>query len=300
MIIAIDLGSSSLRIIAYDCALKRITQEYESTVKTAESLIEDGTISNEAIDRIITALKHASKEFDFANSSVLAVTTEAMRQAHNAKEALTLIEQKTGVKFKIISAEDEATYTALGVSNRLLLLGMAVESYLLFDLGGASTEIILVKEGKKEAFKSFKLGIVTASTLCSTPKELSTFLKPILDEIAHYINRLYAKEGKPSLFVATAGTPTTMAAYVNGMYYANYDSAKINGYKLHVSACEDVLEALLDMSEQERSFYVGVGREELIIAGIEIVKMLYEVAGFNEAVVIDDGLREGVAISGCY
>ena len=299
MIIAIDLGSSSLRIVAYDCRLHVITQEFEATVKTAERLAQEGIVCKEGVERIINALNSAAKTFDFERAKVLAVTTEAMRQASNATSVIEQIYNKTGVKFNIISAEDEARFTAMGVSRRLETLKYTAQNYLLFDLGGASTEIIFVKNAKEIYSKSFKLGIVTASSMCETSQQLHHYLAPILEEIQAYITTLYKQEGKPSLFVATAGTPTTMAAYLNGMDYNSYDSTKINGYRLHVKSCDTVLEALLAMDEKRRAFYVGVGREALIIAGIEIVKMLYVIAGFSEAIVIDDGLREGVAISGC-
>ena len=103
--------------------------------------------------------------------------------------------------------------------------------------------------------------------------------------------------GKASSFVATAGTPTTMAAYLNGMHAANYDAKKINGYRLHLQDSYKVLHDLQSMSEEQRKFYVGVGRESLIIAGIVIVQKLYEVLAYESAIVIDDGVGEGVALS---
>ena len=286
--IAIDLGSSSLRIIEYACLEGVIVNTFEATVKMAEGLRESGHISKGAIDRVVMALQKAQHHFDFTKSKVIAVTTEAMRQATNASEVLDEIRAKTGIAFNIITAEDEARYTALGVTTRLKKLETQALSYLLFDLGGASTEIIYVKEGE-----------LTAAAVSIDQETLATHLEPTLEAISSYIATLYLQEGKPPLFVATAGTPTTMAAYLNGMDYSSYDSSKINGYRLHVDSCDRVLNDLLAMSESQRSFYVGIGREELIIAGIEIVKMLYEIAGYQEAVVIDDGLREGVAISGC-
>ncbi len=56
---------------------------------------------------------------------------------------------------------------------------------------------------------------------------------------------------------------------------------------------------LLSLDEKSRQELVGVGREDLIVAGILIFKSLYALLGFNEAYVVDDGLREGVAIAEC-
>jgi exopolyphosphatase/guanosine-5'-triphosphate,3'-diphosphate pyrophosphatase len=81
------------------------------------------------------------------------------------------------------------------------------------------------------------------------------------------------------------------------MNYDNYDASRVNGAVLSKNDCNTVLEALLEMDEKQRAYFVGVGREELIIAGIRIVETIFDSLGFDEAIVVDDGLREGVALS---
>ena len=90
-----------------------------------------------------------------------------------------------------------------------------------------------------------------------------------------------------------------MAAYLLGMNYQDYDVNKINGYRLSLDGTQQALDGLMVLSEEKRAEIVGVGRESLILAGIIIVQKLYDVLGFSEAVVIDDGVREGVAIDHC-
>ncbi|HFU74474.1 MAG TPA: phosphatase, partial [Helicobacteraceae bacterium] len=99
--------------------------------------------------------------------------------------------------------------------------------------------------------------------------------------------------------VATAGTTTTRAEFIQGMDYKTYDPQKINGYTLSLQATHKALEGLLALTEEERAIKVGVGRENLISAGIIIVQALYKVLGFESAIVIDDSLREGLAMHYC-
>jgi exopolyphosphatase/guanosine-5'-triphosphate,3'-diphosphate pyrophosphatase len=103
----------------------------------------------------------------------------------------------------------------------------------------------------------------------------------------------------PRLFVPTAGTPTTVAAMKLGMTYATYDPLRVNGTPLAKGELRTQLKRLLSLDERARQVLVGVGREDLIAAGILIFERLYGILGFDEAVVIDDGLREGVAIAAC-
>ena len=104
---------------------------------------------------------------------------------------------------------------------------------------------------------------------------------------------------KPQTFVATAGTPTTVASFLQGFDYENYDYKKINGTILTTVQIEDALKQLIEMSEEERIRWVGTGRADLIVAGILMFVEIVKIFGFDEVLVIDDGLREGVALSLC-
>ena len=59
------------------------------------------------------------------------------------------------------------------------------------------------------------------------------------------------------------------------------------------------LDKLLSMPLKEREIAVGTGRSDLIAAGILIYKQLFSILEFDRCVIIDDGLREGVAIELC-
>jgi len=295
--IAIDLGSNSLRVIQYDCNKKVFTKEYEKIVKTAEELQSKNRISNGAKERIIQALNEAAKKIDFSNDEYIAVTTEAMRRAENSTQILKEIYEKTGVEFEVIGANKEASLTLLAVDNRLESLGFR-GSFVLVDIGGGSTEVIF-KKGNLSESKSFPVGIVTMAAKYSTKESLETALKTELSEIKSYINEYYKNESKPDFFVATAGTPTTIAAYLQGMTYDSYDKNRINGSTLNYFDCEKALDELLHVGFETRAKFVGVGREDLIISGIMIFAEFFRLFDFENAVIIDDGLREGLAISTC-
>ncbi len=296
--ITIDLGSNSFRCIEYDCATKRFGRSFERIVKTADKMHETGLISEDAVTRVVTALKEADEALGLKDTPVKAVTTQAMRMASNAEEALAHIREETGVVFEIIDADDEAYYTLIAVEERLRSLQIESGHFVLIDVGGGSTEIIFSNNGTMES-RSFPIGIVTTAQICDEHRDIHHYLDEQFRDLVRYISDYYAQAGRPDAFVATAGTPTTMAAYLLGMNYQNYDVDKINGYRLSLEGTQQALDGLMAMSEEKRAEIVGVGRESLILAGIVIVQKLYGVLGFDEAVVIDDGVREGVAIDYC-
>jgi len=293
--IAIDLGSNSLRCIEFDEKTKTFGSECEYSVKTADNLHKSGRISEDALKRIIAAINDAKTKLNF-NTKIVALTTEAMRQAANSEEIIKSIEEKTGVHFQIISAEDEAKFTLRAVKNRLELLNIQSDSFILIDVGGGSTEIIFYIEGEIIS-QSFPLGIVTTTQACKNSENINTYLDNKMQKIQEFVDGLYAQKSKVACMVATAGTPTTMAAYLNHMHYSNYDAKKINGYHLTLEGIQKAFNNMINMSAKEREYYVGVGREDLILSGIVIVQKLYKILGFDEAIVIDDGLREGIALN---
>ncbi len=296
--IAIDLGSNSFRCIEYDCKTKIFGRSFERIVKTADKMHQSGRISEEAVVRVVEALKEADAVLDLQNNPVQAVTTQAMRTASNSAEVLKYIKEESGVAFEVISSDDEARYTLMAVDARLSALQIENDHFVLIDVGGGSSEIIFYKEGRMQS-RSFPIGIVTTAQICEEEQEIGLYLNEQFKEVEAYIAHYYANEGKPTAYVATAGTPTTMAAYLLGMKYADYDVEKINGYRLTYEGTQKALDDLRAMSEKQRAEIVGVGRESLIIAGIVIVQKLYNVLGFEQAIVVDDGVREGVAIAYC-
>ncbi len=296
--IAIDLGSNTLRVIQLECKNGKHTAEYEKIVKTADGLAQYGLINDEATIRVISAIKEAQEQIDFTSDTVKAVTTEAIRRAKNSDEVLLQIREETGVEFKIISGEEEARLTLLAVKDRLSKLQYASDSFVLVDIGGGSTELIF-HYGNETISKSFPVGIVTIAQSYETLENIQDALSKEMFEMQMFCAEVYATKGKVNSFVATAGTPTTVAAMKLGQAYATYDAKKINGTSLERKELDFYLKKLLSLPFEEREIAVGTGRSDLIAAGILIFNQLYSIVEFDTCVVIDDGLREGVAIEAC-
>jgi exopolyphosphatase/guanosine-5'-triphosphate,3'-diphosphate pyrophosphatase len=279
--IACDLGSNTFRVVEIDCQTKQRVKEFEKIVRTAENLAHSGKITDKAVDRVIEAINEAKESFDL--SSAKAVATAAMRKASNRDEVLEKILKETGLKIEVIDGKKEAFYVKKAVKEYVDC------DFIIMDLGGGSTELIL-----KDEDRSFDIGIVTLVDKYGV-KDIDRGIKREFESIREFAHIVK----KPETFVATAGTPTTVAAFLYGMDYKSYDYRKINGTVLTISQIESALQQLLKMSEDERINWVGVGRDDLIIAGIMMFIEIVKIFGFEKVMVIDDGLREGLALSYC-
>ncbi|AKF24462.1 phosphatase [Sulfurovum lithotrophicum] len=297
-VVALDLGSNTLRVTKLECWSGRFIAAYEKIVKTADMLERTGVIHHEAVDRVIYAIKEAKQKINFSDAKVRAVATEAIRQALNSKDVLARIKKETGIGFEIILGEEEARLTLLAVKHRLEKLHFAAKDFVLVDIGGGSTELIF-RYGEEVFSKSFPVGIVTIAQRYETLEQIETALPEVMLDIQMYCAEVYATKGRPEAFIATAGTPTTVAAMKLGQTYENYDAKKINGTSLKQEELDLYLKKLLSMPFEEREIMVGTGRSDLIAAGILIFKEIYNIVEFESCIVIDDGLREGVALDSC-
>lgn len=296
--IAIDLGSNTLRVLQYDCEEDKHIASYEKVVKTADGLAEHGFINEEALARILFALDEAKKQLGISYDNVKAVTTETLRRASNAEDVLKRIQKESGVSFEVITGQEEARLTLLAVKHRLAKLHYASNSFVVVDIGGGSTELIFSYPNKVVS-KSFPVGIVTIAQQYKTLEKIQETLAKEMTEMEMFCVENYAQNGKVTSFVATAGTPTTVAAMKLGQTYACYNAKKINGTAIVKDELDFYLKKLLDMPFAEREMTVGVGRSDLIAAGILIYKQIFEIVELESCIVIDDGLREGVALDKC-
>ena len=296
-IATIDLGSNSFRVLIYNCKNKEIVNEYNEVVGMADGLNQTGLISNEAQQRVIKAFENSIEKLNYSPSSAICVTTAAMRMAKNSDEVLDFFKKRVGANFQIIDASEEARLTLLAVKFALKREKINSSKFILLDIGGGSTEIIINNKDKHFS-KSFNFGIVTLTQKYLSKDQLLIQLEEYKKEIKKFLNTLDVVL-EDYTFVATAGTPTTVAALKLGQDFFNYDKNEINGTSVNLDDLFNCLEIFKNNNTDTIIKLVGKGRVEFIEVGIFIYKAIFEVLNKNNSIVLDDGLREGVAINYC-
>lgn len=294
-IVTIDLGSNSFRVLKYDCQNHKIVSEYNEVVGMADGLVDTGLISQEALQRVLVAISHSIKIINYNPEEAICVTTAAMRKASNKKEVLEYLKQNAKITFSIIDGEEEARLTLLAVKYALKREKINSEKFVLLDIGGGSTEIIINTNDNYEAH-SFDFGIVTMTQKSLNYDDLHNDLEFRKKEINIFLDNLNI-DLKEYIFVATAGTPTTIAAIKLGQDFFSYDRNIVNGTIVNLEDITNCLNIFKNSSKEDITKLVGRGRVEFIEVGIFIYKMIFEVLNKKESIVLDDGLREGVAIN---
>jgi exopolyphosphatase/guanosine-5'-triphosphate,3'-diphosphate pyrophosphatase len=196
----------------------------------------------------------------------------------------------------VIDGSEEARLTLFGVRHGLRL---GSERVLIMDIGGGSTEFILAKGEAIEAIESTGLGVVklTEAHLKSDPPTLGE-LKAVEQVVADRARRLRAE--LPDLggtaLIATAGTPTTLAAIDLGLTV--YTPDRVDGHRLSITRTRQLLHALAAKPLAERSKIPPLepGRADLIVAGTTLIVTVMGALGYDEFMVSDSGLREGILL----
>jgi len=152
---AIDVGTNACRLLIAvpqdggSGAIPRVIDSFTASVRLGEGLERAGTITEAALDRTVEALRVCSERLKRSGvTHVKAIATEACRRASNAGDLLKRAEREAGIRLVIVTPEEEARLAAEGC---LPLIGEGFDGALIFDIGGGSTELILVGVGASGA-----------------------------------------------------------------------------------------------------------------------------------------------------
>lgn len=296
----IDIGTLTCRLLIADLPANNRLNELCSErriLRLGEGVDQSKRLKHEAVERVIHCLKdwRATIESYHVHAHVV-VATSAVRDAANKQEFLNRVRSEAGFEVEILSGDEEARRTMLGIHSGL---PGDIKDVLALDIGGGSTEFILTLQGQSPVVRSIDIGVVRLS------ERLLHHDPPTRQEIAEaraWIQRettvvLAAMPQRTGLtLVGTAGTITSLAAMA--LQLPAYDAARIHNYRLALNTITDLEKHLLSRSKAARIGMPGLerNREDVIAAGAIILRTVMDILGERECLVSDRGLREGVLI----
>ena len=161
---SIDVGSSTIRLLAVEAENGRIKRQIlnlREMTRLGAGLKEGGRLSAGSKARTLEVLREFSGRLSDAGvEHVSAVATEALRIASDSTEFVAEVRRETGLDLEVISWEEEARRTLLGI--RSGMKGHDIEGWkLLIDIGGGSTELITTMDWQSRTIRSLPLGAVS-------------------------------------------------------------------------------------------------------------------------------------------
>ncbi len=308
---ALDLGTNNCRLLIARPSGKDFTviDAFSRVVKLGEDLATTGRLSDEAMDRALSALKICAEKLRRRNVRLArSVATEACRRATNGADFIERVQSETGIVLDIITAEEEARLAVLGCH---ILLEQGEGPAVIFDIGGGSTELVLLKPGGKIPriidWQSVPWGVVSLTDTVGrnecdgkTGREarLARYTKMrelVSDSFAPFAERIADASKCPDIrLLGTSGTVTTLASL--HLELPHYDRKAVDGLIVPSRAMREISTALSGMSPDERSELpcIGHDRADLVVAGCAILESILDLWPAERLGVADRGIREGI------
>lgn len=308
---AIDCGTNSIRLLIAERSpgRPRLTDLHREMriVRLGEGVDATGRFSAEALDRTRAALVHYAELIGRHQvRNLRMVATSATRDAANRDEffamtAAVLGSVIPGAVAEVITGDEEAR---LSFNGAVAELDAAAGPFVVVDLGGGSTEVVLGDASGVQAGYSADIGCVRMTERClhsdpPTDQEVAEARMVVRDKLAEALAVVPVQNAKT--WVGVAGTFTTIAALVHGL--TAYDSEAIH---LSLAGLADLLEVcgrLIGMTRAQRAALgpMHEGRVDVIGGGAIVVEELAAAmsqrAGITELVVSEHDILDGIALS---
>lgn len=285
---AIDLGSNSFHMLIARFAedkIETIDREKEM-VQLARGMQDDGTLSEDAVNRAIDCLKRFAERLrDIPASQIRAVGTKTLRSARNSNALLKAAENALGAPIQIISGYEEARLVYTGFSHSVSSDGA---KRLVIDIGGGSTEFIIGQDYNTKLMESLALGCVSFSQSYIfkhggvNEKSMKKAYLAACSELEE-IRKNYQAEG----WNVTFGTSGTMKAV------AEILAPDDGGAIITLESLEKLIEATIKKGEIP-SDQVPKLRREVLPAGLAILKAIFHQLKISKIHVADATLKEGL------
>ncbi len=303
---ALDLGTNNCRLLIArpDGTRFTVVDAFSRIVRLGEGLAATGAISPAAMDRALSALSVCADKLVRRNVFMArSVATEACRRAANGPEFVAKVYRETGIKLDIITPQEEARLAVLGCH---VLLEDGDSPALIFDIGGGSTELVLVDTASGTPrtldWRSIPWGVVSLSE--SVPHDTRDPLArmaayaqmraQVRDSLGDFATTLSAAAAADCRLLGTSGTVTTLASVYLGL--GHYERRLVDGLRVDVSAMRDICTTLADQSVADRARQpcIGAERADLVVAGCAILETIFDIWPADRVGVADRGIREGI------
>jgi exopolyphosphatase / guanosine-5'-triphosphate,3'-diphosphate pyrophosphatase len=295
----IDIGSNGIRLAAWQSAAgtdREVLVEERAPVRLGTGAFRDGRLDPGAMDAAIGALRRFREILDRMEvDHVRVVATSAVRESHNKRDFISLVEREADLRVDVIHGMEEARLIHLAVRERI---PMDKAPWIVVDLGGGSVEVALadarqVLWSDSRALGAVRLLVELETVRGARPTPTGAAMVRLLDE---YVDQIQPPDplGSTPLdgFAATGGNAEALSKLTG----APRDKAGVA-----VMDTERLAETLaelerLDLDERIQRFGMRPDRADVILPAGHVYVRLAQRMGVPRIHVPGVGLKEGVLL----
>ena len=307
---ALDLGTNNCRLLVARPAgdTFRVVDAFSRIIRLGEGVSRSRRISAAAIERAVEALAVCRDKMRSRGvTRARLIATEACRAAENSAEFRARIAEEVGLHLEVIDRKTEATLAATGCTP---LMDPQADMVLLFDIGGGSSELVLLERSpasrrgppspKIKAWVSLPVGVVTLAERHGghtvTPAIYAAMIAEVTALVAQFVAEQHGFARGEVHLLGTSGTVTTIAGV--HLDLPRYERRRVDGCWMGNEEATRVIERLLHMSYEDRvaNPCIGAERADLVLAGCAILDAIRAQFPCQRVRVADRGLREGMLV----
>jgi exopolyphosphatase / guanosine-5'-triphosphate,3'-diphosphate pyrophosphatase len=278
----LDVGTNNVLMLWAKKENRRITTvKREAVISAMGKGMQNGLLTSEAVTNTKKILKdNILRSLEFTKNIII-VGTSSSREAENISEISSWTSKEFGLKYIIISGEREAELNGIANINEFKDIG----DFILFDVGGGSTEFTFVSGGKIEIVKTLKLGIRRLHNLHDNFEQRQNFTKKILQHIP---------QNTTSVLVGVGGTATSLGAIKNKL--KKYNAKVVHKSKITAPELAEIIDRIgkMPLDDLKELMTFDVKRADIILTGTMIVSEIINYFGASEFYVSDKGLQYGI------
>jgi exopolyphosphatase/guanosine-5'-triphosphate,3'-diphosphate pyrophosphatase len=284
---AVDLGTNTTRLLVADVDDGRVEEvvRHEEITRLGESVDRRRILLPTAIARVRNVLVDYRREAEKLGAErVLAVATSAVRDADNGEAFLGEVEWSYGFTTRLLSGQEEAALMLAGIASD----GPIEPRTLLVDVGGGSTELVVVGDSEVEAAVTTEAGSVrlTERFLVSDPPH-GEELAACETHVRSLLPRLRVTHA-----IGVAGTVASAARIARG------GAVSVHGDRLTRDFVKTMLDRLasLPLAERERVHGLASARAPVIVAGLVVLHEILTYYDVAELTVSERDVLHGAAL----
>jgi exopolyphosphatase / guanosine-5'-triphosphate,3'-diphosphate pyrophosphatase len=307
----VDLGTNSVRFAIYQPGRRPARPEciYKKKLmlRPGQGVFSTGKLKKSTIRRLTLAFQKFSRQAEREGvENVLAVATSALREARNAKELLTKVERKSGIRIRIISGRREAQLIANGI---LAFERPRRGPFVLIDIGGGSTEVSFCRDHKRLRSLSLQAGALRLQQLymplgAAEPinERLNGLIKMKWEIHKILVRHLGRKPRSVKTAIGSSGTIRALARLIDRRHAHNTwvlrDSRRKPRLSFHRSELKDLIDHMLVLNRAELGRLPGMERRriDIILCGGVFLLELMEFIGTAKIVTTNFALRDGLIL----
>jgi len=291
----IDIGSNSMRLVLLEIGKKnyfRIIDEVKETVRLGMDMTTDGRLDPLRMEKAISTLSRFQSLCEGLGScNIFPVATEAVRRASNQKEFLDRVKAALHMEIRVLSGTEEAYYDYFGVIN-----SMDLSSGLIMDIGGSSTELILVKNKCIKEAISLPFGALNISAQFDLTDKMNSNSEKDLNKylLAQFKKVPWLEEAKNLPLIGVGGTVRNIGKVSRKTI--NYPIDRSHNYQMESSEVLDIYDSIKYKNAEQRRKIKGLSKErsDMFIGAFSVAANLMKLCNNPLLIVSGSGLREGL------